>query len=254
MIKRRYKFPVVLVFSPQLNNFTNYNSPKSIAFETHNQVSVVIYWECINLQIRIKANIIKSDEKWKNRILVRSSSNAYNQALMASVIANNGYDGAKKWSKRIVENLARSPKGNDRDQVKAIYSGLGDVAIVNSYYIGLLLSSKKEEERKAGEAVSVFFPNQSENQRGTHINISGMGITKNAPNLENAIKLMNYLLSEEAQNTYVKNSYEYSVIKSVKPSEIVQKWGDFRIDSLDLNNLGVYREDAIEVFETTGWK
>ena len=82
----------------------------------------------------------------------------------------------------------------------------------------------------------------------------GMGITKNAPNLENAITLMNYLLSEEAQNTYVKNSYEYSVNKSVKPSEIVQKWGDFRIDSLDLNNLGVYREDAIEVFETTGWK
>ena len=195
-----------------------------------------------------------SDEKWKNRILVRSSSNAYNQALMASVIANNGYDGAKKWSKRIVENLARSPKGNDRDQVKAIYSGLGDVAIVNSYYIGLLLSSEKEEERKAGEAVSVFFPNQGEIQRGTHINISGMGITKNAPNLENAITLMNYLLSEEAQNTYVKNSYEYSVNKSVKPSEIVQKWGNFRIDSLDLNNLGVYREDAIEVFETTGWK
>jgi iron(III) transport system substrate-binding protein len=98
-----------------------------------------------------------SNEKWKNRILVRSSSNAYNQALMASVIANNGYDGAKKWSKGIVENLARSPKGNDRDQVKAIYSGLGDVAIVNSYYIGLLLSSEKEEERKAGESVSVFF-------------------------------------------------------------------------------------------------
>ena len=195
-----------------------------------------------------------SDEKWKKRILVRSSSNAYNQALMASVIANNGIDGAKKWSQGVVENLARSPKGNDRDQVKAIYSGLGDVAIVNSYYIGLLLSSEKDEERKAGEAVSVFFPNQGENQTGTHINVSGMGITKNAPNPENAIKLINYLLSEEAQKTYVRNSYEYSVNKNVEPSEIVQKWGDFRIDSLDLNNLGVYREDAIEVFETTGWK
>jgi iron(III) transport system substrate-binding protein len=195
-----------------------------------------------------------SDEKWKNRILVRSSSNAYNQALMASVIANNGFDGAKKWSQGVVENLARSPKGNDRDQVKAIYSGLGDVAIVNSYYIGLLLSSEKDEERKAGEAVSVFFPNQGENQTGTHVNVSGMGITKNAPNLENAIELINYLLSEEAQKTYVRNSYEYSVNKNVKPSEIVQKWGDFRIDSLDLNNLGIFRKDAIEVFETTDWK
>ena len=195
-----------------------------------------------------------SDEKWKNRILVRSSSNAYNQALMASVIANNGIDGAKKWSQGVVENLARSPKGNDRDQVKAIYAGLGDVAIVNSYYIGLLLSSEKDEEQKAGEAVSVFFPNQGENQTGTHINISGLGIAKNAPNLENAIKLINYLLSEEAQKTYVRNSYEYSVNKNVMPSEIVQKWGDFRIDSLDLNNLGIFRKDAIEVFETTNWK
>ena len=89
-----------------------------------------------------------ADEKWKNRILVRSSSNAYNQALMASIIANNGIEKARNWSEGIVANLARSPKGNDRDQVKAIYSGLGDVAIVNSYYIGLLLSSEKEEERK----------------------------------------------------------------------------------------------------------
>ena len=195
-----------------------------------------------------------SDEKWKNRILVRSSSNAYNQALMASIIANNGIEKARNWSEGIVANLARSPKGNDRDQVKAIYSGLGDVAIVNSYYIGLLLSSEKEEERKAGESVSVFFPNQEENQRGTHVNISGVAITKNSPNKENAVMLINYLLSEDAQKTNVNNSYEYSVNKNVKPSKIVQDWGEFKIDNLDLNSLGVYREDAVNVFDETGWK
>ena len=195
-----------------------------------------------------------ADEKWKNRILVRSSSNAYNQALMASIIANNGIEKARNWSEGIVANLARSPKGNDRDQVKAIYSGLGDVAIVNSYYIGLLLSSEKEEERKAGESVSVFFPNQEENQRGTHVNISGVAITKNSPNKDNAVMLINYLLSEEAQKTYVNNSYEYSVNKNVKPSKIVQDWGEFKIDNLDLNSLGVYREDAVNVFDETGWK
>ena len=195
-----------------------------------------------------------SDEKWKNRILVRSSSNAYNQALMASIIANNGIEKARNWSEGIVANLARSPKGNDRDQVKAIYSGLGDVAIVNSYYIGLLLSSEKEEERKAGESVSVFFPNQEENQRGTHVNISGVAITKNSPNKDNAVMLINYLLSEDAQKTYVNNSYEYSVNKNVKPSKIVQDWGEFKIDNLDLNSLGVYREDAVNVFDETGWK
>ena len=142
---------------------------------------------------------------------------------MASIIANNGIEKARNWSQEIVANLARSPKGNDRDQVKAIYSGLGDVAIVNSYYIGLLLSSEKEEERKAGESVSVFFPNQGENQRGTHVNISGVAITKNSPNKENAIRLINYLLSEDAQKTYVNNSFEYSVNKNVKPSKIVQE-------------------------------
>ena len=195
-----------------------------------------------------------ADEKWKNRILVRSSSNAYNQALMASIIANNGIEKARNWSEGIVANLARSPKGNDRDQVKAIYSGLGDVAIVKSYYIGLLLSSEKEEERKAGESVSVFFPNQEENQRGTHVNISGVAITKNSPNKDNAVMLINYLLSEDAQKTYVNNSYEYSVNKNVKPSKIVQDWGEFKIDNLDLNSLGVYREDAVNVFDETGWK
>ena len=194
-----------------------------------------------------------TDEKWNNRILVRSSSNAYNQALMASIIANNGVEAAEQWSAGIVNNLARNPKGNDRDQVKAIYSGLGDVAIVNSYYIGLLLSSEKEEERKAGESVSVFFPNQSDEQSGTHINVSGVAITKYSPNRRNAIKLINYLLSEEAQKTYVNNSFEYPVHNEVEPNEIVSNWGKFKIDSLDLNALGHYRKDAIKIFEKTSW-
>lgn len=194
-----------------------------------------------------------AEEKWKNRILVRSSSNAYNQALMASIVANSGVEAAEQWSTGIVNNLARNPKGNDRDQVKAIYSGLGDVAIVNSYYIGLLLSSEKEEERKAGESVSVFFPNQGDEQRGTHINVSGVAIVKHSPNKSNAIKLINYLMSEEAQKTYVNNSYEYPVHNKVKPDDIVSNWGKFKIDSLDLNALGKFREDAINIFEKTGW-
>ena len=134
-----------------------------------------------------------TNEKWKNRLLIRSSSNSYNQALMSSLIANLGSDVAEDWSTKIVSNLAREPKGNDRDQVKAIASGQGDIAVVNSYYIGLLLSSKKEEELKAGNSVGVFFPNQAENQRGAHINVSGIALTKNAPNRENAIKLISFL-------------------------------------------------------------
>ena len=192
--------------------------------------------------------------KWKNRILVRSSSNAYNQALMSSLVANLGNDITSKWSKGIVKNFARDPKGNDRDQVKAIAAGQGDLAIVNSYYIGLLLSSKNEEEINAGKSVSVFFPNQGKNERGSHINVSGIGLTKNSPNKENAIRLMEYLTSIDAQNTYVNNSYEYPANTLVKPSKIVQDWGTFKIDTLDLNMLGKFRQEAIRIFDKTGWK
>jgi len=192
--------------------------------------------------------------KWKNRILVRSSSNAYNQALMSSLVANLGNDMTSNWSEGIVKNFARDPKGNDRDQVKAIAAGQGDLAIVNSYYIGLLLSSKNEEEINAGKSVSVFFPNQGKNERGSHINVSGIGLTKNSPNKENAIRLMEYLTSIDAQNTYVNNSYEYPANYSVKPSKIVQDCGTFKIDTLDLNMLGKFRQEAIRIFDKTGWK
>ena len=195
-----------------------------------------------------------SNEKWKGRLLVRSSSNAYNQALMSSLVENLGIESTTKWSEGLVSNFARDPKGSDRDQVKAIAAGQGDIAIVNSYYIGLLLSSQKDEEINAGNAVSVFFPNQADNERGAHINISGLALTKNAPNRENAIKLIQYLTSIEAQKTYVSNSYEYSVNLDVKPDEIVQSWGEFKKDPVDLNSLGTNRSEAIRIFDKTGWK
>ena len=225
------------------------------------------YWTPITYRARIivysNERVNKSDlstyedlanEKWKGRILVRSSSNAYNQALMSSIVANLGSDVTNDWSEGVVKNFARDPKGSDRDQVKAIAAGQGDIAIVNSYYIGLLLSSQKEEELDAGRSVSVFFPNQGDNERGSHINVSGVGLAKYSPNKENAIKLMEYLTSEEAQNTYVNNSYEYAANPNVKPSKIVQDWGTFKTDKLDLNMLGKFREEAIRIFDKTGWK
>ncbi len=225
------------------------------------------YWAPITFRSRIivysNKRVKKSDlstyedlanSKWKNRILVRSSSNAYNQALMSSLVANLGSEIAEKWSSAVVSNFARDPKGSDRDQVKAIAAGQGDLAIVNSYYIGLLLASEKEEEIKAGNSVSVFFPNQGEGDRGSHINISALGLTKNSPNKENAIKLIEYLTSEEAQKVYVNNSYEYPANSLVQPSEIVKGWGEFKIDKLNLNALGEYRPEAIKIFDKTGWK
>jgi iron(III) transport system substrate-binding protein len=195
-----------------------------------------------------------TDEKWRNKVLVRSSSNAYNQALLSSIVANRGEEAASKWASELVKNFARDPKGNDRDQVKAITAGQGDLAIVNSYYIGLLLSSENVEEIKAGNSVGVFFPNQGEGETGSHINVSGIGLAKNAPNKENAIKLMEFLTSESAQKTYTNTSYEYPANPNVEPNEIVKKWGSFKKDKLDLNQLGVFRNKAIEIFDKSDWK
>ena len=195
-----------------------------------------------------------ANEKWRGRLLVRSSSNAYNQALMSSLVANLGPDAVTSWSEAVVKNFVRDPKGSDRDQVKAIAAGQGDIAIVNSYYIGLLLSSEKEEEFSAGISVSVFFPNQGEGERGAHIIVSGIALAKSAPNKENAIELIKYLTSVEGQETYVNNSYEYSVNPNVKPDQIVQAWGEFKKDPVDLNMLGIKRDEAIRIFDKTGWK
>ena len=195
-----------------------------------------------------------ANPKWKDRLLVRSSSNSYNQALMSSLVANLGEDATQEWTKSVVANFARDPKGNDRDQVKAIAAGQGDVAIVNSYYIGLLLSSENEEEVNAGNAISVFFPNQGEGERGSHINVSGIALAKNSPNKSNALKLIEYLTSDEAQEIYVNNTFEYSVKPNIEPNDIVKEWGAFRKDPLDLNMLGINRNDAIRIFDAGGWK
>ena len=191
--------------------------------------------------------------KWKNRILVRSSSNAYNQALLSSLIAHNGKNATLDWANKISDNFARNPKGNDRDQIRAIYANEGDIAIVNSYYMGLLKSSDVEYDKEVGNAIKIFFPNQGENERGAHVNISGIGLLKNSPNKENALKLIKFLTSEYAQNYYTNNSFEYPVNLNVKPSNIVAEWGEFKIDNLDLNELGIKRKQAIEIFEKSKW-
>ncbi len=195
-----------------------------------------------------------ANPKWKGRILVRSSSNSYNQALLSSLVANLGIDASASWSRSVVSNFARDPKGNDRDQVKAIAAGQGDLAIVNSYYIGLLLSSENEEEINAGKAISVFFPNQADGQSGSHINVSGIALAKNSSNKSNALKLIKYLTSNEAQKTYVNNTFEYSVKPNIEPNQIVKDWGTFKQDQLDLNMLGIKRNEAIRIFDAAGWK
>ncbi|CAH2214534.1 Fe(3+) ABC transporter substrate-binding protein [Tepidibacter aestuarii] len=190
--------------------------------------------------------------KWNGKILVRSSSNTYNQSLLASFIEINGEEKAKEWAKGLVDNMAREPKGNDRDQAKAVVAGEGDIAIMNTYYLGKLLNSSDPEEVKVGEQVSVFFPNQD--TTGTHINVSGGGVTKNANNKENAIKFIEFLSNEKAQSIFANANYEYPANPNVEPSELLKSWGEFKTQDISLNKLGENNKRAVEIFNEIGWK
>ena len=206
---------------------------------------------------RVKAEELSTydaltDAKWNKKVLIRSSGSIYNQSLLAVMIANKGEEVAKKWARGMVKNFARDPKGNDRDQVKAILAAEGDVAVVNTYYIGKLLNSKDAEEVKAGESVGLFFPNQD--KKGTHINISGAAVAKYAPNKENAIKFIEFLIGKEAQEVFADSNYEYPVNTTVAVSKLLKSWGAFKEDTLSLSKLGENNKKAVIIFDEAGWK
>jgi len=193
-----------------------------------------------------------TNPKWKGKIAIRSSNNVYNQSLLASLIAHNGEEKSLEWAKGVVENLARKPKGNDKDQAKAIAAGIADIAVMNTYYIGRMANSKDLSEKEITEQIGVFFPNQ--NDRGTHVNISGIGVAKYSKNRENAIKYIEFLASKKAQTIYAQANYEYPVLKGVDSSTLVQSWGTFKEDSLPMNTLGELNSKAVKTFDKAGWR
>ena len=193
-----------------------------------------------------------TEPQWKGRVLVRSSANMYNQSLLASVIAHEGEDAARTWAEGLVANFARDPKGSDRDQMKAVAAGVGDVAIVNTYYVGLLVHSEVPEERALGERMGVFFPDQD--GRGAHVNVSGAGVTRHAPNRDNAVKLLEFLVSENAQAVFAEANHEFPVREGVPVGPLLASWGDFKADALPLSKLGEHQEAAVRVFDAAGWR
>ena len=192
-----------------------------------------------------------TNPKWNGKVLIRSSSNIYNQSLLASIIANNGQDSAKQWAEGLVQNMARKPKGNDRDQVKAILAGEGEIGIINTYYLGKLINSKDSLEVEAGNSVGVFFLNQKD--RGAHINVSGIGVAKHAPNKEDAVKFIEYLVSKDVQEIFAKANYEYPVNKEASASDLLKSWGDFKEDNLPLSKLGELNKNAVVIFDEVAW-
>ncbi len=206
---------------------------------------------------RVKPEDVKSyadlaDPRWKGLVLARSSGNAYNQSLLASIIAAEGEEKAEAWAKDVVANFARDPQGGDRDQIKGVASGLADLCLSNTYYLGLLLNSTDAADREAGEKVGVIFPEQD--GRGTHGNIAGAALAKHAKNVDNARTYLEFLTSPEVQKLIANGTYEYPIDLDITLSPTHQSWGEFKFDETTFPQLGKFQEAAVRVFDRAGWK
>ncbi len=193
-----------------------------------------------------------ADPKWKGRICTRDGQHPYNIGLFASMIAHKGAAYTEEWMTGLKNNLAHRPDGNDRSQAKSIWAGECDLALGNTYYVGLMMTDEREPEQKDwAAAIKILFPNTD--GRGTHVNISGMSLAKYAPNRENAIKLMEFLASPEAQEIYAEQVFEYPVLPGAKVSDIVKSFGEIHPDPLPLSEIAANRKQASELVDSTGF-
>ena len=193
-----------------------------------------------------------ADPKWKGLVCIRSSSNIYNLSLLGSMIATHGEAAAQTWAEGVVANFARDPQGGDTDQIRAVAAGECGISVGNSYYYARLATSSKEKDRKTAAAVGVIFPNQDD--RGTHVNISGAGILKHAQHVDAAVRFLEYLASEKAQRIFADGNNEYPVVVGVEPNDALKAFGPFKADTINVSQLGQNQPLAQKVFDRAGWK
>ena len=190
--------------------------------------------------------------EFKGKVVTRSATSGYNKSLIASIIANYGEVKGLEFVKGMAANFPYDPKGSDRDQIRAVAAGDADIAIVNTYYLGVMLSGEDKKDIEIAKSLKIFFPAQD--TTGTHINISGAGVTAYAKHKENAIKLIEFLSSEEAQAAFAEGNSEYPVNPKVKPSQTVASWGTFKEDNISLSEVGKYTKKAVELASKGDWK
>ena len=193
-----------------------------------------------------------AEPKWKGRICVRSSSNVYNQSLLAAMIATSGAAAAETWAKAMVANFARTPQGGDRDQILAVAAGACDIAVANTYYYAGLLQSQKAEDRQAAAKVALFWPDQL--GRGAHVNVSGAGMTKGARNKAEAQRFLEFLSGDKAQRLYAEAVYEFPARRGVASSGVVADFGAFKSDTLSLADIGKHQGETLRIFDRAGWR
>ncbi len=193
-----------------------------------------------------------ADPKLKGRVCTRSGKHVYMVSLIASVIAHAGEDKAEQWLRGVKDNLARKPQGNDRAQAKAIHEGICDVAVANTYYMGKMATNEDKPEQKAwAESLRIVFPNQDD--RGTHVNVSGAAVTRSAGNRENAVRLLEFLSDDYAQELYAEQNFEYPVKAGVPLHPLVASWGDFKADTIGLADVAKYRAAASKMVDRVGY-
>ncbi|AWL12341.1 putative binding protein component of ABC iron transporter [Saliniradius amylolyticus] len=193
-----------------------------------------------------------TDDKWQGRICIRSSSNIYNQSMVAAMIEQKGEAETLAWAKGLVKNFARPPKGGDRDQIRAVAAGQCDIAIANTYYLAGMHVSDDPAQVEAAQKVAVFWPNQDE--RGVHVNISGAAVTRHSNNADNAQKLLEFLITPESQQWYARHNQEYPVRAGVEQSEVLKQFGDFKAESIPLEVVGKLNGEALTLMDKAGWK
>ncbi|PID61356.1 MAG: Fe(3+) ABC transporter substrate-binding protein [Gammaproteobacteria bacterium] len=193
-----------------------------------------------------------ADSQWRGRLCLRSSNNVYNQSLVASMIEANGEEATLAWVQGLVSNLARQPQGGARNQILAVAEGECDITLVNSYYLALMLSSKVKRERRAAKRIGVFWPDQD--GRGTHVNVSGIALVKHARHKDNAVRLIEFLLGEQAQLWYANANFEYPVTDVPHENRILSRWGDFKADPVSASRLGELNAEAVRLMQRGGWQ
>lgn len=194
-----------------------------------------------------------ADPMWKGRVLIRSSSNVYNQSLVGSILAAAGEEATESWCRGVVDNMARVPQGGDRDQIRAVAAGEGDLAVVNTYYLAQMIAADdKPEDQQAAAGIGVVFPNQGD--RGTHVNISGAGVVRGAPNRDHAVRLLEFLTSEAAQAVFAGGNKEYPAVSDFVPVPELAAFGTFTEDTLNAAAFGTNNKQALMLMDRCGWR
>jgi iron(III) transport system substrate-binding protein len=193
-----------------------------------------------------------ASDKWQGRLCVRSSTNVYNQSLIASMVEEHGSEAAQQWAAGIARNLATPPQGGDRDQIRAVASGQCDVAISNHYYLAALMASENPADQAVVAAVDFFFPNQAD--RGTHVNISGAGVVRTAPHPENALRFIEYLASPAAQELLAQGNNEFPVVEGVALSPLAASFGEFKADNVNVSSYGRNAAEAVRIADRASWR